>query len=228
MNGQEFISQVAKTLESEEGKTPTERRIADHLSMTVQSLSSWRKRASLSARQVVSLMERIDRNGRKQAERGAIAPIVEFFEIDHNYSDRSERCQILNVKDEDQEHPYKAGVKRELSEKHGIYIFHDSRGRALYVGQAKTQSLWNEMNSAFNRTRQIQKIRKTSHPERKQDFRTYDEVRRQIGDKSVLLHQLAYYFSAYDISSGMISGLEALLVRGFANDLLNKKMENFK
>lgn len=38
---------------------------------------------------------------------------------------------------------------------------------------------------------------------------------------------LGRYFSAYNVDSGMIDALEALLVRGFANDLLNVKMETF-
>jgi hypothetical protein len=38
---------------------------------------------------------------------------------------------------------------------------------------------------------------------------------------------LATYFSAYQIVDGMVNKLEALLVRSFANNLLNKRMETF-
>ena len=41
------------------------------------------------------------------------------------------------------------------------------------------------------------------------------------------LFDLAAYFSAYEVADGMIEELEALLVRAFANDLLNVKMETF-
>jgi len=41
------------------------------------------------------------------------------------------------------------------------------------------------------------------------------------------LHELAAYFSAYEVHPLMISNLESLVIRSFANDLLNKKMEHF-
>ena len=42
------------------------------------------------------------------------------------------------------------------------------------------------------------------------------------------LSYLAYYFSAYKIEpTDMIPMFEALRVRAFANDLLNKRMETF-
>jgi hypothetical protein len=44
----------------------------------------------------------------------------------------------------------------------------------------------------------------------------------------VFLHELSFYVSAYSIDpEEMIGPLEALSVRAFANDLLNKKMEKF-
>jgi hypothetical protein len=43
----------------------------------------------------------------------------------------------------------------------------------------------------------------------------------------VPLHELAIYFSAYQVDDEMVDKLEALLVRSFANDLLNVRMEKF-
>ena len=40
------------------------------------------------------------------------------------------------------------------------------------------------------------------------------------------LHAIAAYLSAYAVPIGLISKIEALLVRGFANDLLNTRMES--
>jgi hypothetical protein len=65
------------------------------------------------------------------------------------------------------------------------------------------------------------------HPTRQQEYRTSDEKTRQINDHVVPLHEIASYFSAYRVSEGMIDDLEALLVRSFANNLLNMKMERF-
>jgi hypothetical protein len=58
-------------------------------------------------------------------------------------------------------------------------------------------------------------------------YRTSDEKARQITDQVVRLSELASYFSAYQVADGMINEMEAVLVRSFANDLLNKKMERF-
>lgn len=67
---------------------------------------------------------------------------------------------------------------------------------------------------------------RVQHPERRQDFRTSDEMRRQIRPINVRLHELAEYVSAYQVSEGMIGDIESLLIRAFPNDLLNKKIED--
>jgi hypothetical protein len=125
-------------------------------------------------------------------------------------------------------HPYLAGLKRELEAHRGVYVFYDSRGRALYVGKTKSQSLWKEINLAYNRDRdpRLQSILRVQHPERRQDFRTSDEMRRQIRPINVRLHELAQYVSAYQVADEMIGDIESLLIRSFPNDLLNKKIEN--
>ena len=87
--------------------------------------------------------------------------------------------------------------------------------------------MWKEINLAFNRDRGVQKIRRVNHPDRRQDFRTSDEMRRQILSTQVRLSDLATYVSAWRVADGMICDLEALLIRAFPNDLLNTKMENF-
>jgi hypothetical protein len=97
----------------------------------------------------------------------------------------------------------------------------------LYAGKAKSQSLWAEMNSALNRHRATQTIRRVRHPTRVQQFSPAHQHPRQPLELQLNLSELAYYFSAYEVAPGMIDDLEALLVRGFANDLLNAKMERF-
>lgn len=84
------------------------------------------------------------------------------------------------------------------------------------------------MNLAFNRARdEVQAITLVSHPEREQEFYPAYTKPRQPRPCTLKLHDLAAYFSAYCVSEGMIDDLEALLVRGFANDLLNIRMETF-
>ena len=63
------------------------------------------------------------------------------------------------------------GLREELKKRNGLYIFYDTRGKALYAGKAKLQSLWKEMNHAFNRDRdEVQAITLVTHPEREQEF----------------------------------------------------------
>lgn len=54
-----------------------------------------------------------------------------------------------------------------------------------------------------------------------------DEKARQIIDQQVPLWDLAAYFNAYEVADEMIEDVEALLLRSFANNLLNKRMEQF-
>jgi hypothetical protein len=154
---------------------------------------------------------------------------VEFFRIAKCESRQGANYELFGMNDEDGgTHPYLAGLRKELENHKGVYIFFDSRGQAIYTGKARRQKLWKEMNLAFNRERgEVQKIKRVNHPTRKQTYRTSDEKARQITHYVVPLHELASYFSAYEIADGLINEVEAMLVRSFANDLLNKKMERF-
>ena len=59
-------------------------------------------------------------------------------------------------------------------------------------------------------------------------YRTSEEVKRRIWSQPIKLHDLACYFSAYEFRpKGVIGMFEALIIRAFANDLLNIRMESF-
>ena len=84
------------------------------------------------------------------------------------------------------------------------------------------------MKDVFNRERkETQRVYRVKHPTRNLKFRTAAETPRLITRTEVLLADMAAYFSAYAIASEMIDSLEALIVRLFANDLLNSRMERF-
>lgn len=227
MNGAEFIQSIRKRMERDLGKSPTDRAVAARLGMTVQSLSNWEAREVVSANQMASLLLKVEAATAERTQSSALRPIVEFFALVPAQVGSGNNLCIFQTKADGGEHPYLSGLRKELEAHHGIYIFHDSRGRALYAGKARSQSLWKEINLVFNRDRQLQNIRRVNHPERRQDFRTSDELRRQIRTVNVRLHELAAYISAYEVADGMIGNLESLLIRAFANDLLNKRMENF-
>jgi len=118
-------------------------------------------------------------------------------------------------------------LRAELEAAKGLYIFYDTRGKALYAGQTKRQNLWKEMNLAFNRDRSAQVMTLVRHPTNDVAFKPAHEKVRQPTDVNLKLHDLAAYFSAFAVTDSMIDDLEALLVRAFPNDLLNFKMEKF-
>jgi hypothetical protein len=163
-------------------------------------------------------------------DNGAIVrPIIEFLPLFSEESARGAGYVLFHPTKDDGEtpHPYLDGVKAALKKVRGIYVFYDSRGRAIYAGKTVEQSLWGEMNSAYNRDRgESQQTWRVKHPMIRPH--PYDpDQNRVVGRENLLLHELAAYASAYEVLAPFISEMEALLVRGFANDLLNKKMEKF-
>jgi hypothetical protein len=203
--------------------------LAGELGITNQAIQNWKNRTSVTPRQIAGLIASARRAVQSKTHISAIRPLVEFFPITKTHSKQRASHELFAVKDGAQKaHPYLAGLRKELETHHGVYIFFDSRGQAIYSGKARRQKLWKELNLAFNRDRDsLQKIRRIRHPARKQKYQTTLEKSRQIVEESVALHELASYFSAYQVVDGMIDVVESLLVRSFANDLLNKRMERF-
>ncbi len=156
-----------------------------------------------------------------------VRPIIEFFELQGVDSKRGVNAEIFADVWEGKTYRFLSGVKRELQAARGVYIFYDSRGRAIYAGKAEAQSLWKELNLAYNRDRgDLQTIKRVSHPINDVAYNKVREVRRRITRQQVTLYHLASYVSAYEVRpTSMIAMFEALIVRAFANDLLNKKME---
>jgi DNA-binding XRE family transcriptional regulator len=209
-------------------KTTSQASLASALGVSVQTLHNWKtKNISLSAAQLANAISKSNKAAVKQSQLKTIQPIVEFYKIDacKTKKGKGASSQILDTGNDS--NSYRQGLRASLEKTNGVYIFYDSRGRALYAGKAKDQSLWKEMNLAFNRVRELQKITLSHHPDRNQEFQPGHEKLRQPKKTQRKLCDLAYYFSAYKIDYGMINDLEALLVRGFANDLLNAKMEKF-
>jgi len=223
MKGEDIVSRLRKAF-----LTSTNRELAARLGLSTVALHNWAKRSRVTPRQVSGLVRRASVAAASNAEVGAIRPIVEFFPIFKTKSTRSDRYELFSATVDGRAHPYRKGLRTELENNHGIYIFFDSRGQAIYAGKARKQTIWHEMKLAFNRKRgDLQTIRRVRQPTRKQPYSTSDDKARQIRDFIVPLHDLAAYFSAYQVADGMVNELEAMLVRSFPNDLLNKRMERF-
>lgn len=224
MNGQEVITAIKRKF-----RVNTDASLAIKLGISVPAIQLWKNRDKITPRQVAELVHRANRAGAANLQANAIRPLVEFFRIEKCESKRGACYQVFDTSDGNGgEHPYRTGLRDELDEHCGVYVFFDSRGQAIYAGKARRQTLWKEINLSFNRDRgEVQKIKRVRHPERRQEYRTSDEKARQIAEYIVPLHELATYFSAYHVEDSMIDDLEALLVRSFANDLLNIRMERF-
>jgi transposase len=221
MKATDLMDALAKKL-----KTNSQAELASVLGVSVGTLINWKNRdEDLSPLQVASALAKSQSAAVQRAQHETIQPIVEFYRIEKCLTKREANWQVFNGGAG--ANLYAQGLKAELDESYGIYIFYDSRGRALYVGKACEQSIWREMNSAFNRKRDVQTIALVQHPERNQEFKPGYEKLRQPKGTQLELSDLAYYFSAYNVDDGMIDDLEALMVRGFANDLLNARMETF-
>ncbi|MGB8658128.1 MAG: hypothetical protein WCE90_10155 [Candidatus Zixiibacteriota bacterium] len=197
------------------------------LGLSIPTLRAWKsEKMALNCKQLVRVLCRTREQAQKTAFSRVIKPIVEFYPITLRQHGVYEVFQMKNENETTNQYPL--GLKEALEKATGIYIFYDSRGHALYVGQTTKQSIWKEMNYTFKKSRdKVQKIKIVTHPTSDVPFRPASEKRRQPKLKSMKLYELARYFSAYKVDVEIIADLEALLVRGFCNDVLNTKMEGF-
>lgn len=221
MKGTELIAVLKRKLDKY-----SQRDVAVALGLSMNTLSNWNKRdKDLSATQVAEALVKAREAAVQESQYHAIKPIVEYFPIEATESKRQAGHELFNKTGSERNKGLHKALGADTAR--GIYIFYDSRGQALYVGKAKLQSLWKEMNLAFNRDRGTQTVKLIDHePESAEFFPAYEKGK-QHRPTQLRLHSLAWYFSAYAVDDGMIDDLEALLVRGFANDLLNVKMERF-
>ena len=221
MKATELLEALAKNL-----GTNSQIQLAAAIGVSVKTLINWKNRdKDLSASQIASAIAKSQTAAVTKSQYDTIKPVVEFYPIKKCLTKREAGWQVFDAGASAK--LYARGLKESLEGAHGIYIFYDSRGHSIYVGKAREQSIWREMNLAFNRSREIQKIMLVKHPDRNQDFSPGHEKLRQPTDTQRELFDLAHYFSAYHVDYGMIDDLEALMVRGFTNDLLNVKMETF-
>lgn len=221
MDAEELIRALERRL-----GTSSQSELAASLGVTVQTLINWRSRGEkLTPNQVASAMVKSQLVAVQKAQLQTIRPLAEFFPIDASPSRQDANWEIFDGGSAAT--TYSQGLKERLLSTYGIYLFYDSRGQSIYVGKAKKQSLWKEMNNAFNRKRDVQKVRLVNHPNQNRTFTPGHEKLRQPQWNTLTLCDMAYYFSAYEVAPGMINDLEALIIRGFANDLLNVKMERF-
>lgn len=192
--------------------------------ISIATINKWKSNsAELTPRQIGNLVSKARKKEAEVCISKAIQPIVEYFALDHTNSRGGANWELIPSKDGKGKK-----VRQELESSKGIYIFYNSQCEAIYLGKAKKQNLWKEMNLAFNRDRSTQIVWTVHHPERGQEFTPAHQKLRPLKKTQVYLADIATYFSAYKIDNYLIDNLEALMIRGFANDLTNVRMEKFK
>lgn len=208
-------------------KVNTDAAIGKIIGLTGGRLSQWRSsRRKLTTRQVASLVKRTSELAKKRALKSAIRPIVEFYPIERTSSLQDAKWEI--IPSDKTEKPRQNELRSYLENSRGIYFFYDSGGKIIYTGKTEKQSLWREMNGAFNRERQAHTVYKVKHPKTGDSFQPAWKKLRQPRNRVVYLHDTANYFSVYEISSELIGNLEAMIIRALCNDVSNVKMEKFK
>ena len=205
----------------------TDTALANHLGITSRKRNSWKtkianwrkNRNPLSDTEILNLVKDIrDASIHKEV----IKTIVEYYPIEKVESKGGTKYEISPPGELKQE--WNDLRKKLDNTKAGIYIFYDSSSRAIYVGKTagKTNSLWVRMKGSFNHDQQ------KSRQQYRIDHSKGDKVNaRKLGPKPAQLHELAKYFSAYEIHPKLTHNIEALLIRAFADNLMNKRMENF-
>ena len=222
MKADDLINALHKEL-----KTSTQSELAEELGISEGALSQWKSSsagAGFTAHRVASALVKSRSVAIEKNLKGMIKPIVEFYPIDISDSARGSKKEVIRTRDGST--PYAKELKNALKKSCGIYIFYDAYGQALYLGKAEKQDIWTEMKEAYNyRTCAERTISLVDHPKDNLKFQPSHEQPLPIKKTLFKLYDLAYYFSAYDINKGAITELEAFLIRCFANNLMNDRME---
>ena len=228
IDGSDVIKKLKRAFGAKNESDMEDASLATRLGLSPGTLRNWRQHG-LTPLRVAYAVERARAAAGREAEMEAIKPIIEFLPIYPARSPQGARLILFakREKGRSEDHPHNAGLRKTLENTHGVYVFHDSRGRALYVGKSEKSSLWDEMNSAFNRDRAVQTVRRVEHPSNNVRFQLADERLRPIKPVRLPLSDMADYVSAYAVSPGLVSIVESMLMRSFANDVLNVRMERF-
>lgn len=219
-NGPAVVSAIKKKFD-----LTTDVQLVEKLGISTQRLQYWKKDEALTAKLIAEAVHGAFNASQRITETSSILFLVEFFPISKLEVGKAGKFEMFSVSDP-QRQSYMAGLRKELDRAKGVYVFYDSRGQAIYVGRTTQQTLWAEMTNAFNRERDVQLIKRVDHPlKNKIAFTTAHNNVRQIVERSVKIHELAHYFSAFEVKGALIEEVESILVRAFCNDLLNRKVE---
>jgi len=193
------------------------------LGLTSGRISQLRTRpGNLTARQIVSFIQKAAANERSAVLSNGIKPIVELYPIKRISSKRDVKWESLPT---GPDNPRNRKMRSHLESVQGIYIFYDSQGCAIYAGKTERQNIWKEMTNAYNRERSNHNAVLVDHTGKGEDLTPAWQWLKQPRKTQVYLYDTSLYFSAYEVAVELIPKLEAFVVRAFCNSLSNKKME---
>ena len=197
----DLICKIIETLKKTYGKC-SDLELASKLDLSEKKIANWKQNGACQKGNVESLVNAII----KHAIRNSYIPLAELKPIK---CQKNECGYEISVK-------FSADKLKKIQAEGsgGIYIFYDSRGKAIYAGQSRKesrQSLWKEINAAYNRERTSQTM--------------ICDVSNQLRKKKYFLYEVAQYITIYLVHEFAIKDFESLLIRSFPNDLTNIRME---
>ena len=139
MNGDALLEEISRRITQRRGtKSITDSVLASELGVTQPALQGYRNK-ELTPKQVANLMEKAAKRATDQLADRSIVPIVEFLAMEPTETKQAKSWQIFSAKDEEgKPHPFWSELRLILENTHGIYLFHDSRGRAIHAYPVKT------------------------------------------------------------------------------------------
>ena len=172
--------------------------LAKALGVSPANVHGYGKGGEISASQIKKIILVMMRN--------TVRPLMEIREISPQRIKGKAGVEIANwridVKEKDKE------LCKVLDKIAGVYIFYSSSGGVLYVGKAK--NLYKEIRQRLNRPLH---------------FRISENMTGK--GKTFCMAEVTKYLSAYQVPLEACTNIEAFLIRAFANDHTNLKMENF-
>jgi hypothetical protein len=191
----------------------TENQVYEYLGITAATGKRYDKKKDLANSEILNLVKK----ARKSALANSIQILTEYYPI--TLTPLRSNHDFIDSKN-DKNH---TKLKNLLKDNHGIYVFYDSCGKAIYVGKAWLQTLFDEMRSAFNRPRDTMTIIRVQHTVNKMKKVKFDKA---IKRERVFISDICAYFSAYKVDPQLIHIVEAIMIRAFSNNLTNSKIQN--
>lgn len=191
-----IFASLLEALQEEYGSV-TQQQLAKALAVTQPTISNWKNGAEPSKKNLTKLIEFF----RAHHAATLVRPLLEFRAIEPVKSGNEWRFSTDQISIDE--------IKTALEGRHGLYLFYDSSGHAIYLGKTEA-SLYVESKQRLKATpnRGTYVPIKTTKP--------------QMG-------QVARYLSAYEVTNvAAVKNLESFMLRAFANDLRNKNGGKFK